>query len=95
MEIIIDEFIWDQNSEKGRVRLERKYYYGQCNYNQPVWESRHDHKQTKVGDSHEFSDQCRVKIVYEIGENTGAGRTKFYPEMIENVLILNEMTRKY
>ena len=35
------------------------------------------------------------KIVDEVGEITGAGQTKFHPEMIANFLSLNKMAKKY
>ena len=36
-------------------------YDVQWHYNQPVLKYKHNHKQTKSGDAHESSDQCRVK----------------------------------
>ena len=33
------------------------------------------------------------KTVYEVGEIPGPGQTKFHPEMIENVLGMNEITK--
>ena len=62
-------------------------------YNQPVWKSKHDHKHMKNLDVLEVSDQCKVKIVDELGKIPGAGQTKFHPEIISNVLGLNEMTK--
>ena len=35
------------------------------------------------------------KIVYEVGEINGSGQTKFYPDMIANVLSQNKITKKY
>ena len=43
----------------------------------------------KSGDSHKFSYQCRVKIVDEVGEIPGVGKTRFNPEMTAIVLSLN------
>ena len=39
-----------------------------------------------------FLTNAGSKIVDEVGEIPGAGHTKFHPEMIVNVLIINEMT---
>ena len=45
-----------------------------------------------LGMSMNFLTNARSKIVDDVQKITGAGQTKFYPEMIANVLILNEMT---
>ena len=43
---------------------------------------------------YEFYKQCTVKKVYQVGEIPGAGQAKFHPDIIENILSLNEMTKK-
>ena len=40
-----------------------------------------------------FLTNTGSKILYGVGKITGAGQTKFHPEMIANVLSLNEMTK--
>ena len=42
-----------------------------------------------------FLTNAGSKIVDGVVEITGAGQTKFHPEMISNVLSLNEMTQIY
>ena len=42
-----------------------------------------------------FLTNAESKIVYEVGEITGAGQTKFHTDMIENVISLNEITNEY
>ena len=42
-----------------------------------------------------FLTNSGTKIVDEVGEIPGVGQTKFYLEMIANVMSLNEMTKKY
>ena len=39
-----------------------------------------------------FLASAGLKIVDGVVENPGAGQTKFHPEMIANVLSLNEIT---
>ena len=63
------------------------------NYNQPVCKSKHDHKQTKSGDTHEFSDHVWSIILDGVGEIIGSGQAKFHPDMIPNVLSMNEITK--
>ena len=42
-----------------------------------------------------FLTNARSKLADELGEITGAGQKKFHPDMIANVLSLNEMTKKH
>ena len=42
-----------------------------------------------------FMTNAGSKIVYEVGEINGSGQTKFYPDMIANVLSQNKITKKY
>ena len=39
-----------------------------------------------------FMTNAGSKILYEVGEISGAGQTKFHPDMLENVLSLNKTT---
>ena len=39
-----------------------------------------------------FLNNAVSKIVYEVGEINESGQTKFHPEMIANVMNLNEIT---
>ena len=41
-----------------------------------------------------FLTNAGSKILYKVGEIPGAGQTKFHPEIISNVLSMNEITNK-
>ena len=41
-----------------------------------------------------FLTTAGSKVVYKVGEITGAGQTKLYSEIIANNMSLNEMTKK-
>ena len=43
----------------------------------------------------DFMTNTGSKMIYKVREVTGSGQTRFHPEMIANVLSLNEMTKKY
>ena len=94
MEQITKHFAWGKRSDKIQVIVEINYHDGLWHYNQSIWKSKHDHNQTKSGDSHKYFDQCRVKMADEVGKILESGQTNFHPDMIENVHSLNEMTKK-
>ena len=69
LERIKHKLLWEQKSDKRRVRFYRNSSDGQWHYYRPVWISKLNHKQAKIGDSHEFSDQRRVKDSRRSGRN--------------------------
>ena len=77
---------------KRQVIFEINYYNGKWHYNQPVWKSKNDHKQTKRGDTHEFLNNAGSKIVDKVGYIFLEEGKQFHPEMISNVPSLNEIT---
>ena len=93
MERIKNNFSWEQTSDKRRVRFERNDYAGQWHYNQPVWKYKHDKNRQKSDIPTNVLTNAGSKIGDEVGEITGSGKKKFHPEMIANVLSLNEMTK--